>query len=77
MARCRLRFAICGNGAAGATIAGGCEVGPFARLRPGTELKQGARVGNFVELKKASVGPGAKGPDRGHRVRAADHDQHR
>ncbi|MDV3256450.1 MAG: bifunctional UDP-N-acetylglucosamine diphosphorylase/glucosamine-1-phosphate N-acetyltransferase GlmU [Sphingomonas sp.] len=44
----------------GAIIATGCEVGPFARLRPGTELGQGAKVGNFVEVKKASLGRGAK-----------------
>ena len=44
----------------GATIAGGCEVGPFARLRPGTVLEQGAKVGNFVETKKARLGRGAK-----------------
>ena len=44
----------------GATIAGGCEVGPFARLRPGAVLEDGARVGNFVEVKKARLGRGAK-----------------
>ena len=37
----------------GAIIATGCEVGPFARLRPGTVLGEGAKVGNFVEVKKA------------------------
>ena len=44
----------------GATIASGCEVGPFARLRPGTVLEEGAKVGNFVEVKKARLGKGAK-----------------
>ena len=44
----------------GATIAGGCEVGPFARLRPGAVLEEGARIGNFVEVKKARLGKGAK-----------------
>ena len=44
----------------GATIASGCEVGPFARLRPGTVLDGGARVGNFVEIKQARLGEGAK-----------------
>ena len=44
----------------GATIASGCEVGPYARLRPGTVLETGAKVGNFVEVKKARLGPGAK-----------------
>ena len=37
-------------------------VGPFARLRIGTHLKSGARVGNFVETKKAVIGEGAKVP---------------
>ena len=34
--------------------------GPFARMRPGTHLKRGSRVGNFVELKKSVVGEGSK-----------------
>jgi bifunctional UDP-N-acetylglucosamine pyrophosphorylase/glucosamine-1-phosphate N-acetyltransferase len=37
-------------------------IGPFARLRPGTRLKTGARVGNFVEMKKAVIGEGTKVP---------------
>jgi len=37
-----------------------CSVGPFARLRPGTVLAAGARIGNFVETKKTTVGPGSK-----------------
>jgi bifunctional UDP-N-acetylglucosamine pyrophosphorylase / glucosamine-1-phosphate N-acetyltransferase len=37
-------------------------VGPFARLRAGTHLKSGSRVGNFVETKKVTVGEGAKVP---------------
>lgn len=37
-----------------------CTVGPFARLRPGAELEQGAHVGNFVEMKKARLGKGSK-----------------
>jgi bifunctional UDP-N-acetylglucosamine pyrophosphorylase / glucosamine-1-phosphate N-acetyltransferase len=40
----------------------GVIVGPFARLRTGTHLKDGARVGNFVETKKVVVGEGAKVP---------------
>ncbi len=44
----------------GATVATGATVGPYARLRPGTELQKKAKVGNFVEIKKAVVGPGAK-----------------
>jgi bifunctional UDP-N-acetylglucosamine pyrophosphorylase/glucosamine-1-phosphate N-acetyltransferase len=37
-----------------------CSVGPFARLRPGTVLEQGARIGNFVEIKKSVIGKGSK-----------------
>ena len=44
----------------GAQIASGCEVGPFARLRPGTVLEAKAKIGNFVEVKKAVFGAGAK-----------------
>jgi bifunctional UDP-N-acetylglucosamine pyrophosphorylase / glucosamine-1-phosphate N-acetyltransferase len=44
----------------GAHIGKKASVGPFARLRPGTELGDGARVGNFVEVKQATLGAGAK-----------------
>jgi len=44
----------------GADIADGCTVGPYARLRPGTKLLPGARVGNFCETKKSTIGAGAK-----------------
>jgi bifunctional UDP-N-acetylglucosamine pyrophosphorylase / glucosamine-1-phosphate N-acetyltransferase len=44
----------------GAVIGEGCEVGPFARLRPGTVLEEKAKIGNFVEVKKARFGKGAK-----------------
>lgn len=44
----------------GATIGEGCLVGPFARLRPGAVMEQGSKVGNFVEMKKAVLGEGAK-----------------
>ena len=44
----------------GATIADECDIGPFARLRPGAELGTKARIGNFVEVKKATIGAGAK-----------------
>ena len=44
----------------GASIATGCEVGPYARLRPGAVLEEKAKVGNFVEVKKARLGKGAK-----------------
>ena len=43
-----------------ATVADDCHVGPFARLRPGTELAEGVHVGNFVETKKAKLGKGTK-----------------
>ena len=36
------------------------SVGPYARLRPGTVLKSGSRVGNFVEVKKSTIGKGSK-----------------
>jgi len=39
---------------------GPCIIGPFARLRPGTELAAGVHVGNFVETKKAYIGEGSK-----------------
>ncbi|GHC61799.1 bifunctional UDP-N-acetylglucosamine diphosphorylase/glucosamine-1-phosphate N-acetyltransferase GlmU [Limoniibacter endophyticus] len=44
----------------GATIARGSEIGPFARLRPGAELAEKVKVGNFCEVKKAVVEKGAK-----------------
>lgn len=44
----------------GAVVGTGCEVGPFARLRPGTILGEKAKIGNFVETKKAVLGKGAK-----------------
>jgi bifunctional UDP-N-acetylglucosamine pyrophosphorylase/glucosamine-1-phosphate N-acetyltransferase len=43
-----------------AIIAADCDVGPFARLRPGTVLAEKARIGNFVETKKAKIGKGSK-----------------
>jgi bifunctional UDP-N-acetylglucosamine pyrophosphorylase/glucosamine-1-phosphate N-acetyltransferase len=39
---------------------GACDIGPFARVRPGTELGEGSRVGNFVEIKKTSLGKNSK-----------------
>ena len=44
----------------GAVVAAGCRIGPYARLRPGTELAESVHIGNFVETKKASLGAGAK-----------------
>ncbi len=43
-----------------AQIGNSCEVGPFARVRPGTVLKKQAKVGNFVEVKKSTIGVGSK-----------------
>ncbi len=40
----------------------GCEVGPFAYLRPGARLKDGSKAGTFVEVKNSVLGPGAKVP---------------
>lgn len=42
------------------TIGSDCAIGPFARIRPGTELDTGAKIGNFVETKKARIGKGSK-----------------
>ena len=44
----------------GATIASNCDVGPFARLRPGADLRNKAKVGNFCEVKQATIEEGAK-----------------
>jgi bifunctional UDP-N-acetylglucosamine pyrophosphorylase / glucosamine-1-phosphate N-acetyltransferase len=44
----------------GAIIGAKASIGPFARIRPGTRLAERTKVGNFVELKKAEVGEGAK-----------------
>jgi bifunctional UDP-N-acetylglucosamine pyrophosphorylase/glucosamine-1-phosphate N-acetyltransferase len=65
---CRIRNARIGAGAVvqahsdidGALIGERCVIGPYARLRPGTELGEGAHVGNFVETKKTRIGRGSK-----------------
>ncbi len=44
----------------GASVGAGAEVGPFARLRPGADLGARSKVGNFVEVKQARLGDGAK-----------------
>jgi bifunctional UDP-N-acetylglucosamine pyrophosphorylase/glucosamine-1-phosphate N-acetyltransferase len=44
----------------GAIVGVGAEVGPYARLRPGAVLGERSKVGNFVEMKKATLGAGAK-----------------
>lgn len=45
-----------------ARVGDGAAVGPFAYLRPGTEVAERAKVGTFVEVKNSSLGPGAKVP---------------
>jgi bifunctional UDP-N-acetylglucosamine pyrophosphorylase/glucosamine-1-phosphate N-acetyltransferase len=42
------------------TIDEGVAIGPFAHLRPGTEVRRNARIGNFVEVKKSVIGEGSK-----------------
>jgi bifunctional UDP-N-acetylglucosamine pyrophosphorylase/glucosamine-1-phosphate N-acetyltransferase len=44
----------------GAYVGARAEVGPYARLRPGADLGEKSKVGNFVEVKKAKLGKGAK-----------------
>jgi bifunctional UDP-N-acetylglucosamine pyrophosphorylase/glucosamine-1-phosphate N-acetyltransferase len=44
----------------GATIGRRCKVGPYARLRPGTQLADDVHVGNFVEIKATELGTGSK-----------------
>jgi bifunctional UDP-N-acetylglucosamine pyrophosphorylase/glucosamine-1-phosphate N-acetyltransferase len=44
----------------GAHISPGASIGPFAHIRPETSIGEGAKVGNFVELKKTSLGAGSK-----------------
>jgi bifunctional UDP-N-acetylglucosamine pyrophosphorylase / glucosamine-1-phosphate N-acetyltransferase len=44
----------------GSKIQSAASVGPFAHLRPGTVIKKGARIGNFVEVKMTELGPGSK-----------------
>jgi len=44
----------------GGIIGPDCDIGPYARVRPEVTLKEGAKLGNFVEVKKAEIGPGSK-----------------
>ena len=44
----------------GAAVASGAIIGPFARLRPGAVIGESAHIGNFVEVKNAVIGKGAK-----------------
>ena len=65
---CVIKNAIIGNGSVikansvieSAIIGQSCEIGPFARIRPDTVLKDHAKVGNFVEIKKSTIGDGSK-----------------
>ena len=45
---------------ANATLESNVNVGPFSRIRPGSYLSKGSRVGNFVEVKKSKVGKNSK-----------------
>ena len=44
----------------GASTGEGCEIGPYARLRPGAELADNVKIGNFVEVKKSTIDSGSK-----------------
>ncbi len=44
----------------GAVTGAACEIGPFARLRPGAELADEVKIGNFVEVKKSTIARGSK-----------------
>ena len=44
----------------GCKIENKVEVGPYARIRPDTVLKEGSKIGNFVEVKKSNVGKKSK-----------------
>ena len=65
---CVIRNSVIGAGARikansvleGAEVGNGAQAGPFARLRPGTKLGEGAAIGNFVEVKNTVFGEGAK-----------------
>lgn len=65
---CMLRNVTLGNGVRvrafshldGAQLAADVEVGPYARLRPGTQMAAGSKVGNFVEIKASQIGAGSK-----------------
>ena len=44
----------------GCTVSNGAIIGPYARLRPGADIGEDVHIGNFVEIKNATMGPGAK-----------------
>ncbi|HOV43390.1 MAG TPA: DapH/DapD/GlmU-related protein, partial [Syntrophothermus lipocalidus] len=52
---CLVYFAEC-------EIGEGCNIGPFGYIRPGTVLKRGVKVGDFVEIKKSVIDEGSKVP---------------
>jgi bifunctional UDP-N-acetylglucosamine pyrophosphorylase/glucosamine-1-phosphate N-acetyltransferase len=45
-----------------AAVGDECQIGPFAYLRPGADLRQGSKAGTFVEIKNSEIGEGAKVP---------------
>lgn len=49
-----------GTSVEGAVVGANCSIGPMARLRPGTELAERVKIGNFVETKNAKIGKGSK-----------------
>lgn len=67
-ANCCIKNAVIGDGVhikshtviEDATLQANCDLGPFARVRPGTVMAEGARLGNFVETKNAQIGKGSK-----------------
>jgi bifunctional UDP-N-acetylglucosamine pyrophosphorylase/glucosamine-1-phosphate N-acetyltransferase len=67
-ANCYLRDVVIGDGTTiqpnsvieEAEIGAACRIGPFARIRPGTKLAADAHIGNFVEIKNATVGEHSK-----------------
>lgn len=44
----------------GATLKSGSSAGPYARIRPGSQIGEGAKIGNFVEINRSDIGEGAK-----------------
>lgn len=64
----RIRDSVIGNGVeikdasiiTGSRIESGVVIGPFAHIRPGSLLKKGARIGNFVEVKNSRIGKGSR-----------------
>ena len=67
-ANCRLKNVVIGNDVEildncvceQASVGDGAKIGPFARLRPGAELRGDTHIGNFVEVKKSTIGTGSK-----------------